>query len=227
MPDPRQPKKPSAHSASAEAEEALLVAWQEGHEDALGDLLACFKPRIWSLCYRTLHHYEDAADLTQDAMVRIIKGLPNFDGRSKLSTWIIRVTLNCCLSHLRKQKLRRHQSLDATAPGEEGGSRASRLISGEPPPEQGVERNDQLEQLATAFAGMEGEQRLLLLLRDMHGVEYGQLAEIYEVPVGTIKSRIFRARAALREHLEPGQPVEREPIHPAVEQTRARGTRAT
>lgn len=191
-----------AGMSSPAAEDALLKAWKGGDAAALGDLLSCFQPRIWSLCYRTLGRYEDAADLAQESMVKVIQGLRGFDGRSKLSTWIIRVTINCCLSHLRKEKLRRHQSLDAPAPGEDGGTRADHLLGREPQPEMGVERKDMLRQLSAAFMDIEGQQRLLLVLRDVQGIEYGQLAEIYEVPVGTIKSRLFRAREALRSSIE-------------------------
>ena len=193
----------SEHASTPEAEEAMLAAWRGGDEAALGDLLSAFKPRIWSICWRTLHHYEDAADLTQDVMVRVIRGLPSFDGRSKLSTWIYRIAVNSCLSHLRKQKLRRHPSLDAPARGLEAGDRGStrrdQLVSREPDAAAGVERSDELQALNQALLEIDGEQRLLLMLRDMHGTEYVQLSEIFEVPVGTIKSRLFRARAALCE----------------------------
>ena len=202
----------SEHASTPEAEDAMLAAWRNGDEAALGDLLSVFKPRIWSICWRTLHHYEDAADLTQDVMVRVIKGLPSFDGRSKLSTWIFRIAVNSCLSHLRKQKLRRHPSLDAPAMGQEAGERAGtrrdQLASGEPDAPTSVEQTDELQALSRALLELDGEQRLLLMLRDMYGTEYVQLSEVFEVPIGTIKSRLFRARAALCELVtqpEPGR----------------------
>lgn len=188
------------------AEESLLDAWFDGQEAALGDLLAAFKPRIWSICWRTLRHYEDAADLTQDVLVKVMTGLERFDRRSKFSTWVYRIAINACMSHLRKQKLRRHPSLDAPAGGaEEGGrptTRANQLPSGEPGPAADVQQGDELKALSRALGELDEEQRLLILLRDMHDIEYVQLAEIFEVPVGTIKSRLFRARGALCERME-------------------------
>ena len=163
--------------------------------------MVSFQPRIWSVCWRMVRHAEDATDLAQDVLIKVMQGLPGFDGRSKLSTWIIRITMNCCLSHLRKQKLRRHASLDAPR-GPEGGTRADRLQDVEPGPVQDVQRRDQHRALQEALLELDVEQRLLLLLRDAHGVEYAQLAEVYGVPIGTIKSRLFRARAALRTLLE-------------------------
>ena len=195
------------------AEEALLDAWFEGEEAALGDLLAAFKPRIWSICWRTLQHYEDAADLTQDVLVKVMTGLEGFDRRSKFSTWVYRIAINACMSHLRKQKLRRHPSLDAPAGGTQEGerptTRANQLASGEPGPAAGVQHADELKALGRALAELDEEQRLLILLRDMHDIEYVQLAEIFEVPIGTIKSRLFRARGVLCERMEHQESSER------------------
>ncbi len=189
-------------SPSVEHEEALFQAWRDGDETALSELLVSFQPRVWSICWRMVRHADDATDLAQDVLVKVINGLDGFDGRSKLSTWVIRITMNCCLSHLRKQKLRRHASLDA--PGrDEGHSRAVHLRAGEPGPIQDVQRRDQHRSVHEALLELDEEQRILLLLRDVQGAEYAQLAEVYEVPIGTIKSRIFRARSALRVLLEP------------------------
>ena len=186
---------------SPQDEEALLQAWRDGDETALKELMVCFQPRVWSVCWRTVQHAEDASDLTQDVLIKVMQGLPGFDGRSKLSTWVIRIALNCCLSHLRKQKIRRHPSLDAPG-GDDRGTRADRLEDGEPGPVQGVQQRDQHRRLQESMLELDDEQRLLLLLRDAQGVEYAQLAEVYGVPIGTIKSRIFRARSALRALLE-------------------------
>lgn len=187
-----------------ETENQLLEAWRQGDASALSDLLESYQPRIWSICWRTLGNVEDASDLTQDVMIKVIQGLPGFDGRSKLSTWIIRISINCCLSHLRKQKLRRHASLDAPMPSGEG-SRGDRIAAKEQGPAPSVERRDMYMNLKQVFLELDGEQRLLLLLRDVHETEYAQLAQIYEVPIGTIKSRLFRAREALRSCLEEGR----------------------
>ncbi|HBZ96438.1 MAG TPA: hypothetical protein DEO57_01170 [Phycisphaerales bacterium] len=187
------------------AEETLLDAWFAGNEEAMADLLTCFKPRVWSICWRTLGHHEDAADLTQDVMVKVILGLEGFDRRSKFSTWVYRIAVNACMSHLRKQKLRRHPSLDAPAgdgAGERSTSRGNQLASMEPGPAADVEHVDDLRALEAALGQLDEEQRLLILLRDRQGIEYVQLAEIFGVPVGTIKSRIFRARSALCERME-------------------------
>src|SRR4029077_1267195 len=88
-----------------------------GDRAAWGELLARYQDRLYAVCLRMVGDRDAAADLTQDAFVKVIQGLDSWDGRSKLSTWMIRVTMNVCLSHLRSEKLGRDASL-----GDEGGT---------------------------------------------------------------------------------------------------------
>jgi RNA polymerase sigma-70 factor (ECF subfamily) len=86
----------------------LVDAYRQGGRharEAMGELLWGYQRRIYSICYRMLKHPEDAGDVTQDVLLKIMEGLESYDGRSKLSTWVIRVTINCCLSFLRREKV--------------------------------------------------------------------------------------------------------------------------
>jgi len=182
---------------------------------AWAELLSRYQDRLFGVCMRMVSDREMAADLTQDAMVKIIEGLASYDGRAKLSTWMIRVTMNVCLSKLRSEKLRRHASLEGMGEGPEGrrgpGGRegfadvrlgTTGAEGGELGPEQSVSRNEGRRRVAEALSMLPAEQRSLLVLRDCRGLDYDQIAEILDVPVGTVKSRLFRARAALRELME-------------------------
>ncbi|MCH8211076.1 MAG: sigma-70 family RNA polymerase sigma factor [Planctomycetes bacterium] len=116
QPDPRAQGRPSDAPGKATRvtplrELQLLEAYRRGDPEAIGELLNVYQHRIYSVCYRMVRHEHDARDLAQEAMVKVLQGLDSYDGRSKLSTWIIRVTMNCCLSHLRRQKIRKHSSL--------------------------------------------------------------------------------------------------------------------
>jgi RNA polymerase sigma-70 factor (ECF subfamily) len=150
-----------------------------------------------------------AADLTQDALVKIIQGLPGYDGRSQLTTWMIRIAMNTCLSYLRGQKHRRHARLDTTGnPGDSGFGRSSGGGGGhspaakEPTSHSGVEHHERRGIVSRALAELDPDHRAVLILRDVQGLDYDQIADAVGVPVGTVKSRIFRARAALRELIE-------------------------
>jgi RNA polymerase sigma-70 factor (ECF subfamily) len=213
----------------------LVLAARRGDRRAWTALLADYQDRLYGVCIRMIGSSPAARqtciDLCQDAMVRIIRGIHTFDGTSRVSTWMIRVTMNVCLSWLRSQRLRRHQSLEGprteghpTGPGgrnvrprgrEEAGADMSRVrtasglehpgVGGVLPGPEGLEQEDERRRVAEALERIDPEQRALLVLRDVRGLGYEQIAEVLGVPLGTVKSRIFRARAALRDVLDAGE----------------------
>lgn len=183
---------------SPEREQQLVAAYREGDPQALAELLASYQRRIFGLCYRMVQNSDVASDLTQDVLVRIIEALDSYDGRSKLSTWIIRVAMNCCLSYLRKQKLRRHRSLDLPTGTDQPPLGSQIVAGGELSGIQNVEQAESRKILLQALLSLDLEVRSILVLRDMQDLDYQQIAEVLEVPLGTVKSRLFRARAELR-----------------------------
>jgi len=206
----RQGSKP-AYGPEADAQELELVkAIQAGKTQAWSALLTRYQDRLFGVCYKMVGDREMAADLTQDAMVRIIEGLGTYDGRAKLSTWMIRVTMNVCLSKMRSEKLRRHASLDAPSAGSGRGGRDGRSMAEripesstrEPDGPTSVQREELRRMVAAALLRLSPEQRSILVLRDSRELDYEQIAEVLDIPVGTVKSRLFRARTALREALE-------------------------
>lgn len=187
---------------------AILIRARAGDQRAMAELLTTYQDRLFCVCLNVVRDRETAADLTQDAMVKIIGGLDQFNGSSKLSTWMIRVTVNVCLTHLRKQRLRRHASIESPGLSVAANSERSRTLgeSLADDREQFAERRvGTSEQLALLQAGLERldpEQRTILILRDMQDLDYRQIGDLLEIPQGTVKSRLFRARVALREQIE-------------------------
>jgi RNA polymerase sigma-70 factor (ECF subfamily) len=177
----------------------LIEDYQRGRPEAIEELLRAYQRRVYAVCYRMVRNPDEAADLTQDALVRILEGLHSYDGRAALSTWVIRVTMNCCLSHLRKQKLRRHGSLDEpSGPGDEPWS-ARLEAEGELSAAGRVEQAEMRAALLRALRELDPDMRAILVLRDFQELDYQQIGEVLEIPIGTVKSRLFRARVALRE----------------------------
>ncbi len=187
--------EPSRRTSLGELQ--LVEAHRRGEIEATAELLGAYQRRIYAVCYRMVRNPDDADDLTQDALVKVLEGLDTYHGRSQLSTWIIRVTMNCCLSHLRKQKLRRHASLDELGSAGEP-ARALGPVQGELSPLARVEQAERQALLLRLLRGLDPQMRAVLVLRDMQDLDYAQIGEVMEVPVGTVKSRLFRARAALR-----------------------------
>lgn len=185
---------------------------------AMGDLVQRYQDRVYAICLRMLGgagagrqaNRDTASDLAHDALLKVIQSLESYDGRSRLSTWIIRVAMNVCLSHLRSAKVRRHVSLDASPEGRISGallrdgnvrSASGREVTSgrEPEPPESVEHEDERRRVLAALSVLDPEQRAVLVLRDMQGLDYDQIAAALDIAVGTVKSRLFRARLALRD----------------------------
>lgn len=173
---------------------------------ALGELIGLYQDRLFAICLRMVSgDRHAAADLTQESLLKIIQGLGGYDGRSKFSTWAIRVAMNVCLSYLRSSKVRKHAALDDGADtgfGEKAGLGQSLEQGRELSGAEGVELVERRRRVAAALASIEPEQRSVLVLRDVQGLDYEQIGDVLQVPVGTVKSRLFRARLALRDAIE-------------------------
>ncbi|GDX98332.1 sigma-24 [Phycisphaerae bacterium] len=199
-------------SGDADARDlAIVERIRSGDAAAWSALIRDYQDRLFGVCFRMVRDREMAADLTQDAFVKVIRGIDSFDGRSKLSTWMIRVTMNVCLSKLRSEKLRRHASLDGLAAGSSGDGRggdwedlvAQESRSGrEPAGTANVELKEERERVLAALRELDPEQRAILILCDCRSLPYEEIAQVLGVAVGTVKSRVFRARTALRDVVE-------------------------
>ena len=181
-----------------------------GHE-ALCELIRAYQHRVYSICLRMVRHKEDAIDLTHDVLLKLIQSFQTYESRSKLSTWVIRVTMNCCISHLRKQKVREHLPIETTPPTGPGGgidtadwtnTAQSRVASREPLPGESVEQEHRRSMVMQALESLDPDTRAIIVLRDLQELDYQQLSETLEIPIGTVKSKLFRARLALRHALE-------------------------
>ena len=217
-PAPGRDARLSDPQADDRADLALITAIRAGDANAWRRLLEGHQQRLFAICLRMTSPRE-AADVCQDAMVRIIAGLAQFDGRSQFLTWATRVTMNVCLTHLRKERLRRHASLDAMTEGrgvrEKIGSDHSLADQGnesqdfdragssmEPDAASRVQSSSDSRLVALGLERLEPEQRAMLVLRDVRAMDYSHIAQALGIAEGTVKSRIFRARAALREIVE-------------------------
>ncbi len=188
------------------SEEMRLVARaRSGDVAAMGALLESYRQRVFGLCTRMLGQREDAADLTQDILTKFLTALNGFDGRSSLSTWVYRLTVNTVISHLRRRRTARaagsRSGLDGREPEGEGPWSDS-LPAREPAGEESVQTTEQRVMLLRALDELGDEARALLVLRDGRDLDYETIAEVLGLPLGTVKSRLFRARLALRKAMQ-------------------------
>ncbi|MEM8737505.1 MAG: sigma-70 family RNA polymerase sigma factor [Planctomycetota bacterium] len=183
-------------------ESELVERARRGDPGALAELLRSQESRVYHVCLRMVSHADDAAELAQDTLVKMMEHLAEFRGDAKLSTWATRIAMNLSISHLRKRKPRRTASL--SQPNRSGQAAYGESIPGrEPTPESCVEQKEMLDELQFAIAQLDDDQRAVLVLRDLEQLDYQTIADTLDLPVGTVKSRLFRARLSLREKLRP------------------------
>lgn len=162
----------------------------DGDAAALDDLLAAISPRVRRICGRMLLHPQDAEEAAQDALLKVATSLGGFDGRSRFTTWLHVVASNSARSTYRSLKRRAAETpVEEFAPRVDADPRTTSVIAGT--------RLDLLEALET-IAADRPELVEPLVLRDVQGLDYGEIAEVLDLPLGTVKSQIHRARAAVR-----------------------------
>lgn len=185
----------------------LIEKVKSGQTEAFGDLVRKYQDRVFNVCWRICGNLEDARDLTQDSFLKVFERIGGFRGESAFYTWLYRIAVNLALTLRRKGAGRRMLSLDQ--PDSSLGTQAERLMA-RTQEGQDVARNvaeaDQQARLVRQLQAMDDEPRAVIVLRDIEGLNYEEIAAIMEVPVGTIKSRLFRARMTLRDAMLPAEP---------------------
>lgn len=189
-------------------EQATLAKAKRGDQQALGELLVTYQDRLYNVCLRMVSHPDDAAEVCQDVLVKIIQGIGKFRGESGLATWMTRIAMNQSISHLRRRRVRRTVSLDQTYRTDNGPDDQATALrhqiqdQREPGPDQCVQDSEMLERLHQAMANLDDDFRAVLVLRDIEQQDYATIGKTLDVPVGTVKSRLFRARLALRKEMD-------------------------
>ena len=168
-----------------------MVAARSGDRDALDRLLRRHHERVHAVCRRITGTNGDADDATQEALLRIVRGLDHFDGRSAFTTWIYRIATNAALDELRR-RARRPVVLRTEDSSEDRWDEVSDPIS-----HRRVESVVDAMMIDAALAALPHEHRVAVVLRDVADLDYDEIAAILGVPLGTVKSRIARGRMRL------------------------------
>jgi RNA polymerase sigma-70 factor (ECF subfamily) len=193
------------------AELDLLKKAQHGDRGAYGRLVGLYQDRLYNAILRMVGEPEEARDLAQETFTRGLDKIDGFRGDAAPYTWLFRIATNLSISRLRKVQRHRTFSLDSPAGGgnSKGGAgedQASALIgrmaSQAPPPGEEAERRERNEKVLEALGRLDAEYRAVLVMRDIEGFDYQQMADVLGLPLGTLKSRLFRARLALRDELK-------------------------
>jgi RNA polymerase sigma-70 factor, ECF subfamily len=183
---------------------------QNGDRGAFGQIVLSYQDRLFNAILRMIGDREEARDLTQETFVKGFSNLNHFRGDASPYTWLFRIAMNLTISQLRK--VQRHRVFSLNSHGHTSDHRhrmenqASTLVDqmaaeASPDAPNELQRKEVAEQVIRALGRLDAEYRAVLVMRDIEGFDYQQMSEILELPLGTLKSRIFRARLALRDEL--------------------------
>jgi RNA polymerase sigma-70 factor (ECF subfamily) len=208
--DPPPPAAPQDGTAARATD--LLRRAAGGDRTAFGQLVVLYQDRIYNAVLRLVGDRDDAAELTQEAFARALANLDSFRGDAQPYTWLFRIALNLAISRLRQGRHRRVFSLDRATADRDGNGRpmdqASSLVermrggTSAADPTAAMEVRERAEQVVAALGRVDPDHRAVLVMRDVDGMDYQQMADVLDLPLGTLKSRLFRARVALRDELK-------------------------
>ena len=191
-------------SVQLEQEQVLVDRCRRGDKDAFARLMRLYEKQIYNYTYRMLGSEEEAEDLTQDIFVAAYRGIRGFRGEAKFSTWLYRIALNQTRNRI-KYLSRRHYFARQARRAEPGSGLAAEhpeyIADDAPSPEQWIMSKDLASKAQECLNQLAHQARQILVLRDVQGFSYEELSEMLSLNLGTVKSRLHRARVALQENL--------------------------
>lgn len=196
-----RPTVPSLPPSTPPDEQQAISRALAGEIDAFNQLVTKYQRLAYSVAYRMLQNEESAADAVQDSFVKAFRALGGFKG-GLFKSWLLRIVVNTCYDVLRVQQRYMSEPIDDDPSGDSEETHVARqLVDGGESPDDYVERMELSSFIEVGIRNLPPDQRLVMVLCDIHGYSYEEIAEITGYPMGTVKSRISRARTKLRDYL--------------------------
>ena len=203
--DPTSPnapvtRRPVSEASAAEAREdlALVQRCQSGDTRAFDELVTRYRQRVFGMVYHIVHNEQDAWDLAQEGFVKAWKNIGRFRGDSSFYTWLYRIVTNVAIDALRKKQIQGGQEFDETIQLTDIEPTNPLAPKGEPAPSQKLERGELREKIDAAIHKLSPDHRAVILLKEMEGLQYHEIAETVGCSIGTVMSRLFYARRKLQ-----------------------------
>ena len=187
-------------------DDAVLVRQcQNGDSEAMTCLIVKYQDRVYNAIYKICQNYDDAAELTQDTFVKVLENINSFRGKSSFYTWLFRVAVNHTLNYCKRRFKLSPMNLDASNDLFEENKGKLQAVLADPngvDPVAVAQQRELSEIVVNLIAQLKQEYRVVLVLRDIEQMSYDEIAEVLQIEIGTVKSRLSRARTQLRELLE-------------------------
>jgi RNA polymerase sigma-70 factor (ECF subfamily) len=181
--------------------DALVQRAKAGDEDAFGELVMMHHARVYAVVYRMVSQADDAQELTQQTWIKAWKRLATYKQEAKFFTWLYRIAVNTAMDHLRQRKRRQEVELnDALTINPEAGSECRLATSATP--DRDLEQDEIRKAFREALDALSPEHKAALILREVEGLSYKQIAEATKCRIGTVMSRIYYARRAIQDRLK-------------------------
>lgn len=186
-----------------ESDENLVKLAQNGDKQAFQALMEKYQRRIFNLCYGMVKNSADAADLVQDAFIKAYRNIAKFRGNSAFYTWMYRIAKNVCIDFLRKKKRRPMVDFDDAIRRDEPVDGDESLLPSPLGinPAKVASRNELLQQIDAALGTLSEAHREVLVLREIDGLAYQEIADLVDISIGTVMSRLYHARKNMQEQL--------------------------
>jgi RNA polymerase sigma-70 factor, ECF subfamily len=204
-----KPESQEVRDARDARDRRLVRRLKQGDERAFQELVHTYQDRIFGMVFRMIGNRQEAEDIAQEVFISVHRGIANYRGEGRFYTWLYRIASNTCknrIKYLKGRNFHRSSDIDETpaahTQGEDGGPVHS-LQSVVPGPEATVTGNRLERAIQAEIAQLDPEHRLLIVLRDIQGLSYAEIINITGLQEGTLKSRLHRARLALKVRLEP------------------------
>ena len=194
---------PMHPSAFAENGVLMLLFLFQKMQQAFSELVRKYERLVYNLSYQASGNADDAFDISQEVFIKVYRSLRKFRGDCRFFTWLYRITMNTVKDYLRTQKRKKTVSLSDYDEEDENspGTRDIPDDTAEADPEEMTERKERRALVRQAIGQLSEDHRIIITLRDMEGYSYEEIAEMLELEIGTVKSRLNRARQAIKEYL--------------------------
>jgi len=174
---------------------------QKGDKKAFDSIITVYRQRIIDLCSRYMRRTDEALDMAQEVFCNAYGELKNFRYKSKFSTWLYRMTVNMCINRLKSLKRRRFFETGSLTADEENNEKQIDVADARMPADKEMEEKDTRNIVLAELESLEPDEKSVIILREIEQVEYSEIAEIMKMPLGSVKSKLTRAREKLKQRL--------------------------